>query len=71
MVVGRVFLGGCLIFPADYAGDFYEIRYSFTNLYLFFSIAKESARVNGAISSVFLGVCFLIIFQGNFSSDSR
>ena len=30
---------------------------SFTNFYLSFSIAKESARVNGAISSVFLGVC--------------
>ena len=42
---------------SDYSGDFYEMRYRFTNFYLSFSIAKESARVNGAISSVFLGVC--------------
>ena len=41
----------------DYSGDFYEMRYRFTNFYLSFSIAKESARVNGALSSVFLGVC--------------
>ena len=34
-----------------------EMRYHFTNFYYSFPIAKESARVNGAISSVFLGVC--------------
>ena len=33
------------------------MRYHFTNFYYSFPIAKESARVNGAISSVFLGVC--------------
>ena len=57
VIFGMIFGTMILTCLPDYSGDFYEMRYRFTNFYLSFSIAKESARVNGAISSVFLGVC--------------